>query len=298
MGFLSNVGAWVSVNLPTFVKVTKNVAKFIHSAAEAAEALLEGREIVGTESPPSKKKPKSQTTTERPDFSHGASKQSDQVVELAARVDESKMQLAEIEQGNENEHRRISLQIDVMELMISAQTFERFTNNINLHAANLQTHLYTIKNTSGLLEDVNRQRVAIKALMQTVNHMINVLKISSDVDQIKGIDINIRQGAISIADSYRAFETTKDLLVAEIDAYACSIDEQLTRVERVRKGARLVPTMTASVSNWLEKSVEPKLISAKEAAEEIKAEIVMVPRIEASLRRQLLNADFTPPEEI
>jgi hypothetical protein len=298
VAFLAKVGIWVAANLPTFLKMTKKVAKFVHTAADAAEALLEGREVVGNDAPPTKKRTKSPSDEERPDFMSTKKSQSDPVADLVARVDESKRHLAVIEHDNEIDHRRIALQIDVMELMISAQTFERFTNNINLHAANLQTHLYTIKNTAGLLDDVNRQRVAIKALMQTVNHMINVLRIDGDVQKISGIDINIRQGAISIADSYRAFEATKELLVAEIASYTSSIDEQLARVDRVRQSARLVPSMSANVSKWLENSVEPRLLAAREAADELRGEVSMIPGIESTLRRELLRADFTPPEEI
>lgn len=298
MAFLVNVGIWVTQNLPTFFKITKGVAKFIHTAAEAGEALLEGRKIVGSDAPQPKKKARAGTPDERPDFMSAKKSQSDPVADLVVRVDESKKQLATIEHENDIEHKRISLQIDVMELMISAQTFERFTNNINLHAANLQTHLFTIKNTAGLLDDVNRQRVATKALMRTVNHMINVLNIEGSVPKISGIDINIRHGAISIADSYRAFEATKDLLVSEIGAYSTAIDDQLVRADRVRESAKLVPSMSGNVSKWLEKSVEPKLIAAKDAAAEIFGEITMIPRIESTLRRELLNPNFTPPEEI
>lgn len=298
MAFLAKVGVWVSENLPTFLKITKGLAKFIHSAAEAGEALLEGRNIVGTDAPTAKKGAKRAPADDRPDFLSAKKSQPDPVADLVARVDESKKQLAAIEHDNEIDHKRISLQIDVMELMISAQTFERFTNNINLHAANLQTHLYTIKNTAGLLDDVNRQRVAIKALMQTVNHMINVLNIEGDVQKISGIDINIRQGGISIADSYRAFEATKELLVVEIESYTKAIDEQLARADRVRQSARVVPSMSGNVSKWLEKSVEPKLLAAKEAADELRGEVSMIPRIESTLRRELLKSDFLPPEEI
>lgn len=298
MAFLAKVGAWVATNLPTFLRMTKGVAKFVHSAAEAAEALLEGRRIVGTDAPASKRRTTIQPSDDRPDFFSTNKSQADPVADLVARVDESKKHLATIEQDNQIDHKRIALQIDVMELMISAQTFERFTNNINLHAANLQTHLYTIKNTAGLLDDVNRQRVAIKALMQTVNHMINVLNIDGEVQKISGIDINLRQGAISIADSYRAFEATRDLLVSEIDSYSASIGEQLARADRVRQSARLVPSMSGNVSKWLEKTVEPKLFAAKEAADELRGEVTMIPRIEATLRRELLKSDFTPPEDI
>ena len=174
-----------------------------------------------------------------------------------------------------------------MELVVSSSTFERFSNNINLHAANLQIHLQTIQNTAGLQDDVNRQRVAIKALMKTVNHLVNVLGVGDKVKKIDGLDIDIRPDSISIHGAYKAFENTRSLLLDEIDSFSKAIDGQLVRIEEVRSAARYIPNSSRKVSSWLENSVEPKLIDAKKHADELKGELLMIPRLKGKLRKEL-----------
>lgn len=291
MGILAKVGAWIATNLPTIIKVGKKVAAFVHAAASIAEAHLEGRTIV-TE--PADKKSSRKPSTERPDFSasEGGKTKFD---ELVTQLDDNRRQLSTLDQGNVAEHRRIALQIDVMELIVCAQTFERFTNNVNIHAANLQIHLHTIRNTAGLLDAVNRQRTGIKALMGTVNHLINVLKLNDKVDKIEGIDIDMKQGTISIIDAYKAFEDTRDLLVAELAAYEGAVAQQFERVERVRASALKVDGMSAQVSKWLTGSVEPSLDDARTLARELKSELQMIPRLEAELRKDLLES--TPTDD-
>lgn len=287
MGILAKVGGWIENNLPTIAKTAKKVAAFVQAAATIAEAHLEGRVIV-TEPADKKSQESYKYPEERPDFFSSNSGKS-KFDEVMAQLDDNKRQLSSLDQENVAEHHRIALQIDVMELIVCSQTFERFTNNVNIHAANLQIHLHTIKNTAGLLDAVNRQRTGIKALMCTVNHLINVLKLNEKVDKIEGIDVDIKQGAISIIDAYKAFEETRDLLIAELTAYEGAVKQQLDRVDRVRVAARKIDGMSAQVSNWLEKSIEPSLIAARNLAKELKAELAMIPRLEAELRRDLLE---------
>ncbi len=210
-----------------------------------------------------------------------------EIAELQSTIEESRKNLVAVKENNEIEHRRIQLQIDIMELIVSASTFERFTNNINLHASNLQIHLHTIQNTSGLLDDVNRQRVAIKALMGTVNHLINVTGFTDKVRKLEGLDIDMRPGSISILSAYEAFENTRSLLLSEIDSFGQSIQNQMELIERVRVAARGLPNTSRKVSNWLNESIEPKLIDAKNSAEKLKGELLVIPRLENDLRRSL-----------
>ncbi len=125
--------------------------------------------------------------------------------------------------------------------------------------------------------------------MGTVNHMINVLGITDKVNRIEGLNIDIRPGAISIKRAYEAFEMTRDLLLQEIDSFSNATQEQLDRVEAIRKTARQVHGVSAKISAWLEKSVEPKLMDASKAALELKGELSVIPRLEATLRQELEN---------
>lgn len=289
-GLLAKIGTWVATNLPTVVKIVKKTAEVVHKAASIVDTLLEGRKILDEDRNRPVTGGRTSPSIERPDVMTRSSKTKDtELLELQQRIDESKSKLVFVEEENEQDHKRIQLQIDLMELVVSSATFERFANNINLHAASLQIHLQTIQNTAGLLDDVNRQRVAVKALMGTVNHMINVLGITDKVQKIEGLDINIKPGAISIRRAYDAFEMTRSLLLQEIDSFSEATQEQLNRVEVIRKAARQVPGASSKMSNWLEKSVEPKLMDARKTAIDLKGELSVIPRLEAALRQELEN---------
>jgi len=290
-GLLAKIGTWVITNLPTVVKVAKKTAEVVSKAASIIDTLLEGRKILDEHDKQPASGRRTSTTVERPDVMGSSTykAKNSELTELQDRLDESKKTLVTVKEENEQDHKRIQLQIDLMELVVSSATFERFANNINLHAANLQIHLQTIQNTSGLLDDVNRQRVAVKALMGTVNHMINVLGVTDKVKKIEGLDIDIKPGAISIYRAYDAFEMTRSLLLQEIDSFSDATQEQLNRVEAIRKAARQLPGVSSKISAWLEKSVEPKLMDASKTALDLKNELSVIPRLEATLRQELEN---------
>lgn len=252
MGILSNIGKWVFENIPAVASVVKNATELAHKSVSIVDILFEGKTILAEDE--KRQTPSRQTAAE---------------------------------ETNELKHHRIQFQIDALELVIFASTFERFSNNINLHAANLQTHLQVIQNTEGLLGDMNRQRVAVKALMGTVNHLVNVLGLGSKVNKIEGLDIDIRLGSISILAAYEAFENSRSLLLRDIDSFSKAIQEQLVRIENVRSAVRHIPDINQKVSSWLETSVEPKLIDAQKHAKKLKGELLSVSHLEASLRRDL-----------
>lgn len=295
MGILSSIGAWVATNLPTVTKFVKKAAEVVHKTASIVDALLEGRTILVDDDEKLQSSERTRNQNSRPDVMGERQSHSTEMAELQLSIDESKKKLITIEETNDMGHRRIQLQIDVMELVVSSSTFERFTNNINLHAANLQIHLQTIQNTAGLLDDVNRQRVAIKALMGTVNHLVNVMNVGDKVKKLEGLDIDMRPGSISILGAYEAFENTRGLLLQEIESFSDAIQEQMVRIESVRSAARRIPDVSRKISSWLSDSVEPKLLDAKKSSDELKGELLVIPRLEANLRREL--ATLKPDEE-
>lgn len=293
MGFLSDLGNWAAKIIPASIRVVKKAAEVVYKAASAVDALLEGKTLFQEDDKEdaSTRTRNRTTSTERPDFmgSGGDQSRGGDVSILQKSIDESKKKINDLKCVNENEHMRIKLQIDVMELIVSASTIERFSNNINIHAANLQIHLQNIQNIAGVLDDVNRQRTAVKALMGTLNHIINVMNIGDKVDRIEGLDVSRREGRISVYNAYKAYENTKQLLLNEIDSFSGAIRAQLDRVEDVRVATRRIgnANQMIAVSSWLENSVEPKLNEAMKEAEILKGDLVVIPRLEATLRREL-----------
>lgn len=289
MKTVQRVISWISEFVPVVTRVVKKAAEVAYKGADYVENLIRGRDVVEdiihdndfrTE--------KVKVKPLRPDVMNDDATDDDDVFsELSARIDESKKILTKIKKDNESEHDRIKLQIDIMELIISAQTVDRFTNNINLHAANLQIHLQTIQNTAGLVDNVNRQRTAIKALMKTVNHLINVTGNKEVVKPIEGVDVDMRQGAISIYGAYEAFENTKGMLLKEVESYTEALSGQIELIERIRGSARKNPGQARKVDAWIEGFVEPSLHAAKKNVELLMGELNVIPKSEASLRRDL-----------
>lgn len=287
-GIIAKIGNWVANCLPIAVNIAQKAANVVSKTAAVVGALMEGKKIfVESEISGSESKQKT-TKVDRPDlFGSSQSKGTSELVEIQLLMDESKKKIIEIKEENSLEHKRIKLQIDIMELIVSSATFERFANNLNIHASNLQIHLQTIQNTAGLLDDVNRQRTAIKATIRTVNHLINVLGVSDKVEKIEGINIEIKPGAISIHNAYKAFESTKILLIDELDMFTSAIKDQLDRVENIRNASRQIPKTGKSVSQWLESSVELRLNDALKTANELKCDLDVIPRLESSLKQEI-----------
>lgn len=311
MGFLAAIGTWVATNLPTFVKVTKKVAAFVHNSAEVVDAFLDGRAFVdikiedrksvhsrALDSSVSRPVP---TPIRRIELDTLELKQRENNSLLTAQIEDRKRELdqhklefeqykRDLERHRRNmeqdvlqdaiEHKKMKLQIEILELIIAAQHLERFSNNISIHSANLETHYQTIRNITGILDDVNHQRVAIKTLIRTVNHMINVGKYSGPVDKIAGIDVEIKEGAISIHDSYKAFENTRALIVEEIGGYLAYLSSQRSAIERVRVSARDLPNACTRVSQWLDDTVLPAISKAENGAKALATDLEIFQMIE------------------
>jgi hypothetical protein len=268
-------------------RITKSVAKFVHDAASTVEAFFEGRKYVERlPEPPNS----GQDDDDRPDFSKKT--KNDNLNQLAELVTSHKKELHKHSEEDSAEHKRLQLQIDVLEIIIGSQTIQRYSNNIQLHQANLGIHIHTIKNTKGLVDDVNRLRVAIKRTMSAVNQLIRAQGPHSKIEPIEGIDVEIRQGAISIHDSYQAFEQTKLLLVNEIEGFSKYLDSQFAALNRVRKAAAALPSTPQGLIKWLDEKIEPSLRNTKKGALQIKTELVSIPQISSTLNRQLHDENF------
>lgn len=298
MSIIAVVGRWAVTNLPTVVKGIKKAASLVEKGATYVDTLMEGRAILTEDAKHASSSPPPRTKAARPDIMGDTEESDEPYSQLVAQIDESKKQLKTVESENLSEHKRIQLQIDMMELIVSASTIERFTNNINIHAANLQIHLQTIQNTAGLLDSVNRQRVAIKTIMRTVNHLINTTGSKGTVDPIAGIDIEMREGSISIYGAYEAFENTKSLLLGEIGCYLTALDDQSDRIESVRAAARQAPKLRAKINDWIESSLEPSLNDAKSLASELQGDLTVLPALETTLKRNLKEAVESDEEKI
>ena len=297
MGILATVSSWVGRAISAAKPMLASAANFVSKTATVVNALMAGKDVLDRDE--ARRGQSRLGMSEHPNvINDDGDADKNQLAEIHSSIDDSRRKLESVSRDNELEHKRIQLQIDIMELVVSSSTFERFTNNINIHASNLQIHLQNIHNDSGMLDQLNRHRWALKALMGTVNHLINTTGQTGNVKKLEGIDIDIRPQSVSIKSSYEAFERTRTLLIEEVAQFSDSIDAQLKRIDNVRVAARKIPDSSKKVSDWLSNSVEPSLVSAREAAESLSGELKMVPRLEAEIRRNLEHIGEVAEEDI
>jgi hypothetical protein len=295
MGFWSSLGGalktvtkWVKEAAAPIATVVKKVGSWMKDIGHVTEAHLEGKNIVLDDTTNNKTK-KESIDYGRPDFSGDAFDEEKQT--LLIKIEESKSAIQKIDKQSVERYNKLQLQIEVVELIIASQTFNRFASNIQLHESNLRIHHQTIQNSAGLLDAVNRQRVGIKALMTQMNRVIRSLDTaginSTGCEQIKNIDVDPRPGAISIANAYKSFEEARQLLENEASEYITMVDQQISRALKIKSLAESVPDKKNPVSNWIDRRILPGLKQSKLSTEDLLMSISTIPVIEAEEQEEL-----------
>ncbi|TOO94666.1 hypothetical protein CGH26_27850, partial [Vibrio parahaemolyticus] len=94
---------------------------------------------------------------------------------------------------------------------------DRSMKNVKIHASSLSVHNQNMRNISGLVEEVNTLRYGLKAAISTINYNANLLaKDGTKPRKIEGIDLEKKDGAISMVAAYDSFDRTRELLRNEV----------------------------------------------------------------------------------
>jgi transposase len=176
----------------------------------------------------------------------------------------------------------------ITELRVSGEILRGISANIELHSSNLQIHLHTIKNTTGLVADVNRQRSAVYAMVGKINHILNV--IGQKDSKLSGLDVEMRMGDISLQSAYRAYEGAQKHLVAEILRFGEAIDAQWRRIDAVAEMSKGVP-QRSKILHWLNCEVKPSLTKANDSAAAIYEEIQLIKPLEKQVIAEMKGFD-------
>lgn len=287
-GVISTVTSWATEAVKPIANVVKKVGSWMKDVGQITEAHLEGRNIVMEDESPIKQIPARRTRNE--DFIWDAD---DQLVKerkvLLIKIEEQESKIISIGRKNQENQAQTKLQLEVVELIIASQTIGRFAANIQLHEANLRIHHQGIQNSVGMLDAINRQRVGIKALFTQVNKIIMSLNLANinrhDATIIKDINVDPRPGAISIANSYAAFDETVGLLYNEAQEFIALTERQMERALHVKAAAANVPGKQRRIEDWIDRSVIPSLRSAKKSTGNLLQSLDEIPKI--GVREQL-----------
>jgi hypothetical protein len=258
MGFFSTIGSWVSSAARVVSKVVSGVSSLLSGPSVSDEYRrvvreLDTRPAVRTASP----------LAIDAEMMAAATRQTQQ------RVDEALRQVEQVRREQRVTQQQMVLRSRVMELALQASAFDRYTHNMQLHAANLGIHLQTIRNVNGLVDDVNALRHAAKRSMGTINHLINIVENAGlgRARRLENIDVEREYGAISFRDAHEAFEHTRRLLAGEIRALVRLADQHLHDVRTVQAEADAWHgEFGRQIRQTLEDRIVPRLQQTRSAA--------------------------------
>jgi hypothetical protein len=226
------------------------------------------------------------------------------LLRLEAKFTDSESSLVRLQDSTALAQKRLELQISVIELVLASSTIDRYANNIKLHLSNLSIHYETLRNVVGLLDFTNRQNRGIRATIKQLNQIIyhlkksGVLPESCGLEQIQGIDLESKPGAISIARQFRAFEETRHLLIEECRSFLQSLAGNSASVEKIRKASVSVPEWTDVIRSWLNRNVTPSLRRAQEETHRLIAAASDIPTIEDTAQIHALSQESLEPNPI
>lgn len=274
MSILVTIGSWIASNLNAVVSVVKMAFDIVTHGNKYSKSLKAGHIVLqkSFEEPPT-----AQSKFNRPNFS-SLSNSEPSISEFRELIHDNKHKLQKYENHNIEEHNNLKLQLEIIELIISSQNIERYINNINIHASNLKIHIHTLKNTIGLVNDVNKQRIAIKAIMQKLNHLISISEYKNEIPKLSGIDVEKNEESISIFQAYNAFSETKNFLELEIKSYKSYLFSQFDLIESANKAA--CKYNKNHISKWLDESVFPRLDDAILNIDNLEKELKQIPDAE------------------
>lgn len=284
MGFLLTIAGWLKPAARVVKKVVDTVNDWVNSPGIADEYHDHIKKSPPINKPYECDAPRNNNGDygDSPNFWGALNNRESQLSDnLLTKINEMDKKIDQQISSQSVANKQLALQTDFMKLAMSASTFDRYTNNIQLHAANLSIHLQTLRNVKGLTDDVNSLRYGLKRSMGVINHLANIVNKSGlgNVNKLENIDVEIAEGAISLNAAYRAFEQTRDLLTKEITAISDLASQHEADVYRVKSQARELGALGANVTIFLDQKVLPKIQQTKQMGAFLRNQIIQIPII-------------------
>lgn len=175
----------------------------------------------------------------------------------------------------------MAVQNEFSRLRNSAELIDRGMANIKIHASSLSTHFQNMRNINGLTDDVNALRGGLKHIMRTFNHNMNVLGANSDATQlrkIEGVDVELRDGAVSLVAAFDAFDRTRELLSEEIYTLSKIANAHSKDIQNLKKhAANLDDDLGKSIIKFIDAKIIPVINNAKNGGLLLQEEIEHLP---------------------
>ena len=175
----------------------------------------------------------------------------------------------------------MAIQNEFSRLRNSAELIDRGMANVKRHASSLSTHFQNMRNINGLTEDVNALRGGLKHIMRTFNHNMNVLGANSEPTQlrkIEGVDVELKDGAVSLVAAFDAFDRTRELLSEEIYTLSKIANAHSKDILNLKKHATdLEDDLGRNIVKFIDTKIIPVINNAKKGGLLLQEEIEYLP---------------------
>lgn len=270
MGWFSSVWEGVKSVGRTVTQVVKKVYDLCtgESAVDAYDKLEKVISKINTEQREKK------VVESAPDF-YGAISTN----QLEKQISEQEKKLLEHDSQFKYSQKLMAVQIELTRLRSSADLIDRSMKNVKIHASSLSVHYQNMRNINGLVDDVNDLRHGLKAVISTMNHNANVMaQPGVTLRKIEGIDIDKKDGAISLVAAYDAFDRTRDLLRSEVIELSGISTKHLKDINQLKvNAANLGGEMGNQIISFLDQQIIPIIKRAESAGILLKSEVSQLP---------------------
>ncbi|WP_133987331.1 hypothetical protein [Pseudodesulfovibrio indicus] len=200
-------------------------------------------------------------------------------VDMESRLSEHDERIEKNAKSIRESYQLLAVQSEINRMRLSAEIIDSSMRNVKIHASSLSTHYQNMRNINGLVNDGNAMRYALKKLMSVVNYNANLIANGGNNPmKIEGVDIDKKDGAVSIVAAFDAFDRTRELLTDEVVSL-CNLSE--AHLQDIKKLKRDVSGLKGEIKHktiqFLENMVEPKFKDVHRAARELQSEVAQLP---------------------
>ena len=268
MGFWSSVWEGVKSVGRTVSRVVKKVYE-VCTDTKAVEAYDRLERVINQH-----QQSKYEENTRAPDFFGEVS-----TTNVERQLSEQNSKLVAHERQINHAKQLTALQIEFTRLRASASLIDRSMKNVKIHASSLSVHNQNMRNISGLVEEVNTLRYGLKAAISTINYNANLLaKDGTKPRKIEGIDLEKKDGAISMVAAYDSFDRTRELLRNEVVELSELASSHLQEIDKLKhNAANLGGELGDSIIRFVDRDIVPIIKQAESAGLILKSEVLKLP---------------------
>ena len=179
----------------------------------------------------------------------------------------------------------ITQKLELVRLGLEATSIDRHVQNLAIHSASLIVHLQTIRNITGITDDVSKISHSLNDAITTINQLSKIIEKSNpeEIDSIPPLKLNLKQEASSIAAACHDFENCRMLIERAAVELRKDIAKHQRDVTTVREEMLAAPAYGESIVEFLDNEIAPQLKIRANIASIVLRDIRDIPMLQLEL---------------